>query len=318
MLWQTATSAGAGLSVTVAALDPAPLTFAAQWALALTCAAAAGGPRPARTAAVVGLMAVLVMPYAIGPEHVTLRGFSALFSLMFVIRGSDLLRERPRPLAERLVHASSIADLRLAARVAPNVRVRLLATGVACALVATPILMAAAAAPEIAEPGPLLQRWGCGTIGFYLMFEAIDRLARVLYGLAGFEVEPAQRMPILARTVAEFWGLRWNSIVRRWLSSVAFMPLARRGWPVLGGLLAFALSALIHAYLLLPAVGARAAGLMGGFFLLQGAFVAIERPLRVARWPRALGHLWTIALVLSSVPLFLDPLLQVFGFVAMI
>ncbi|GDX80329.1 hypothetical protein LBMAG42_21400 [Deltaproteobacteria bacterium] len=302
----------------MATLDPAPLTFAAQGALALACAAAAGGPRPARIAVALGLAGMLAMPYTLAPEHFTLRGFSALFALMFVIRGSDLLRERPRPLLERLVHACSIADLRLAARVAPNVRVRLLVTGVACALLATPPLMVAAAAPEIAEPWPLLQRWGCGTIGFYLSFEAIDRLARVLYGLVGFEVEPGQRMPIAARTIAEFWGIRWNSIVRRWLSAVAFLPLARRGRPVVGGLLAFALSALIHAYLLLPAVGVRAAALMGGFFLLQGVFVAIERALGVARWPRPLGHAWTIVLFLASVPLFLDPLLQVFGFAPMI
>ncbi len=300
------------------AVDPAPLTFVAQCGLALLCASAAGGSRALRLFAGVGLVCMLAMPYTLAPEHITLRGFSALGGLMFVIRGSDLLRERRRPLLERLVHACSIADLRLARKVAPYVSLRLLATGLACAAIATPVLMGAAAAPPIAAPSPLLQRWGLGTIGFYLMFEAIDRLARVIYGLVGFEVEPAQRMPILARTLGEFWGHRWNSIVRRWLSAVAFMPLARRGRPVLGGLLAFALSALIHAYLLLPAVGVRAAALMGGFFLLQGVFVAIERWLGVARWPRAVGHAWTIVLVLASVPLFLDPLLQVFGFVAMI
>jgi predicted deacetylase len=116
-----------------------------------------------------------------------------------------------------------------------------------------------------------------------------------------------------SRSVAEFWARRWNAVVRTWLDRTAFRPLARNGWPRMGIFAAFALSAAIHAYLPLPALPLRYAGMMAAFFLLHGIVVLAERPLGVTGWPRWAGHAWTVAIFMATAPLFLEPVLVAFG-----
>ncbi|MFZ5479120.1 MAG: MBOAT family protein, partial [Myxococcota bacterium] len=157
-------------------------------------------------------------------------------------------------------------------------------------------------------------RWGLGVAGFYVLFEAVDRFVQAGYRAIGLEIGPAQRTPLAARTVAEFWGRRWNAIVHRWLASVAFFPLARRGHVALAGLAAFALSAAIHTYLVIPGVGLAAGLRMGAFFVVQGLLVVIERALGIARAPAWVGHAWTVACFVATVPLFIEPFLRLAGF----
>jgi hypothetical protein len=59
----------------------------------------------------------------------------------------------------------------------------------------------------------------------------------------------------------------------------------------------------------MPSCHALGAGdLWALFFLLQGVFILLERRLRVARWRPALAHVWTVALLVLSSPLFIEPL----------
>ncbi len=283
----------------------APLAVPAQLLFAAIAAAFA----PRRVAAV-PILAFLAVPWLVGPGQTTLAATTALLSVVLFMRAAELWRERPaRPALDRLVHALSIPDLRLARRVSPRIDVRLAATGTLALFTGVGITAAAVSVVRPAYPATPALTWVVGVVGFYLFFEGVDRSARTLYLLTGLEVEPTQRAPIRSRTISEFWGQRWNTIVRRWLAAMAFSPLARR-WPRLGTFLAFVLSAAIHGWIMLPSLGWGAAARMGGFFLVHGALVLTERALRVARWPGPWPRIWTIGWFAATAPLFMDPLLR--------
>jgi hypothetical protein len=65
---------------------------------------------------------------------------------------------------------------------------------------------------------------------------------RALIAALGYAMEPVQRTPILSRSLAEFWGRRWNRIVGRWLRENAFEPFAKAGRPGTGSFVAFVAS----------------------------------------------------------------------------
>jgi hypothetical protein len=52
---------------------------------------------------------------------------------------------------------------------------------------------------------------------------------------------------------------------------------------------------------------------MGAFFVIHGVVVVIEAKLGAARWPRAIGHVWTLGVFAITAPLFVEPLLQSLG-----
>ncbi|MDP2307931.1 MAG: membrane bound O-acyl transferase family-domain-containing protein [Pseudomonadota bacterium] len=301
--------------MTVSPLPALVAVLIAEVALSTAVAWLAAGSRVRKVGAGAATVALGALPWCLPASLPLLRGLSALFALVVLMKLVELLRERtPRPFAERLVHVYSLADLRLARHGPPRFDLPLLGSGVVCGAVAALLLIAAGSVPAEARPGPLAARWLLGVASFYLSFEAIDRLARTAYLLGGAQVEPTQRAPILAPTLADFWGKRWNAIVRRWLASVFFLPLARKGHARLGILAAFVVSAVIHAYLMLPGLGAGWALCMGGFFLIHGALCTVERALGVSRWPRALAHVWVLTALLATMPLFIEPLLLLLGF----
>jgi hypothetical protein len=82
----------------------------------------------------------------------------------------------------------------------------------------------------------------------------------------------------------------------------------------LGLMAAFGVSAAAHCLLALMALGEwQAALLCGSFFLVQPAFIAVERGLRVRRWNRVAAHAWTLGALAASSPLVIEPALQIVG-----
>jgi hypothetical protein len=47
------------------------------------------------------------------------------------------------------------------------------------------------------------------------------------------------------------------------------------------------------------------------FFLIQGVFVLFERKAGLFDWSPLLARLWTIVAIISSSPLFIEPLLRI-------
>lgn len=135
---------------------------------------------------------------------------------------------------------------------------------------------------------------------------------RRLWHLFGVDVPTVQRNPILSRSLAEFWGQRWNRVVGGWLREFFFAPLARRRLPQLGLAASFGASAAIHAWLIIG-LGADAAVMMAAYFLLQGAALFVESRIGLRRAPPILGRAWAIGVVLAPLPLLQGPWTQALG-----
>jgi hypothetical protein len=156
-------------------------------------------------------------------------------------------------------------------------------------------------------------RWLGATVAAYVMMEGMTWQWTAVLPAFGLRHRKYQRHPILSRTLAEFWGVRWSSVIHRWLRSNVYEPLARRRHPRAGVVAAFAASALLHAYMVWPAAGAVPALWMLAFFLAHGFFMLIEARLRVRRWPPPAGRAFTICVFVITGPLFMEPILRSLG-----
>jgi hypothetical protein len=150
----------------------------------------------------------------------------------------------------------------------------------------------------------LLAGW-CGLLGlvFLLHFGTFHLLA-LLWQNSGVNAQPLMCAPILATSVAEFWGKRWNS---------AFSDLARgnilkrcgRRFGVGGTmLLVFAVSGFVHELVISVPAGT-GYGLPTLYFLTQGIGLLFER----SRTGRSLGLQrgftgWCFTLVIAGGPAF--------------
>ncbi len=163
------------------------------------------------------------------------------------------------------------------------------------------------------SPTPGVLRTLVGGVSAYLIVEGVARLIEGVVALVGVNAGPLHDAPIRARTVAEFWSRRWNRAIQVWLNEHAFRPTAIRFGGAMGVMAAFGASALLHFIPIWIACNLRHATAMGSFFLLHGGIVIVESKLGVARWPRALGHIWTLGVFAITAPLFVEPMLVSLG-----
>lgn len=329
------------LSVT---LDPA--LGAAWFVLAAggqALGALAAGPSRLRRVAAMACMLGPVAPALFFPAPLPFqRAILWLVFALFFMRMVDVISEADRPADFRLALALGVFDIRDMTRRLPGLDRGALFWGALWSIVFALALLQARAISSgpfhlgratvypvhIDWHGPIIApiahqgwamaigwplRWIAGAAAIYALVEAVGATGRLGYGLLGLRAQRLQRTPVLARSLTEFWGRRWNREVGRWLHRWCFLPLARRGFPALGLVAAFTWSGAFHAASVFAGLGWRGAVPMGAFFLVQGLLVWIERLLGVARWPPAAGRAWTIGLFALSMPLFVEPVLQLFG-----
>jgi hypothetical protein len=136
-----------------------------------------------------------------------------------------------------------------------------------------------------------------------LITEVFLAMITILWLPSGRLLPALHRNPLAARSVADFWGRRWNLWMSDWFRQVIFTPLRRR--PVLAVWLIFFLSGLLHEYVLNLAlwlvVGKKLFGTMMLYFLLQAAGVWVER--RFLRTTGFVHVLFTWVVVFVPVPL---------------
>lgn len=283
--------------------------------LALAALVAAGGPVRRWTGFAIALASV---PVPLATDQVPFLGFlAAVLSIAAIGRVRDLAALEPGGWGafRRVVHVLAPFDTRRARAAPPALDRAALAraAGFAC-LAAAALVTAAWLAPRLpSHAARLAGRWLAGAVATYSVVDAVVATVLIGCGLAGALPPSLHRNPIAARTVAEFWGERWNRPVGEWLHTFCFRPLARRGHPVLGIALAFAASGLAHFYITFVALDVFQGLLMASFFVLQFPIVVAERAIRVPRWRPALARAWTIAAILAFSPLFLEPMLRVLG-----
>lgn len=100
----------------------------------------------------------------------------------------------------------------------------------------------------------------------------------------GLNAVPIMNRPVAARSLAEFWGRRWNLAFRDLTHRFVFKPLLRRTNPTSALMIGFLVSGLIHDLVItVPAGGGY--GWPTAYFVLQGLGVIFER----SRFGRSLG-----------------------------
>ncbi len=163
---------------------------------------------------------------------------------------------------------------------------------------------------QLSAAGAALCRLFAGIVFIYALAAFITDLIRFGFLASGTAMRPIHVTPVAARSLRDFWGKRWNRAMSAWLCRFIFLPLARRHHPNLGLVCAFLVSAAMHAWLPLAALGASTALSLGAFFCLQGVFVLIEDGLHVPAWPVPLARVWTLAILLATSPLIIYPYLS--------
>jgi len=277
--------------------------------LATWCTA---GSRARRRAGVALGVAALLPPWLI-PAHAALfRAVCALVAFTNVMRVVDLA-EVDWPLLRRVLHVISVVDSRRLVRRAPRFDARAALALVGWVALAAVALEAVARAPRSGE-GHWFARWLAGVVAVYAAVSALYRFLRLLYAALGFDTPPLHQAPVRARSVQELWGERWARPISDWLGATFFRPWARRRRPLVGVLLAFAVSAAFHAYAIWVGLGFFAGAAMAAwtfaYFVAQALVMALEQRLGVRRWPRVAGHVWTVAWMLALAPMFIEPILR--------
>lgn len=124
---------------------------------------------------------------------------------------------------------------------------------------------------------------GLGFAGLVLFLHfGLFHLLALVWRQNGIAVEPIMRAPLLAISLADFWGQRWNRAYRRVSFDYFFRPAVTRFGLTAGTLVAFLASGLIHE--LVISVPARAGyGRPTMYFGIQGLGILFERT-AICRW----------------------------------
>jgi hypothetical protein len=140
----------------------------------------------------------------------------------------------------------------------------------------------------------------------WLGTSGIAMLCQIICLPAGRLLPAAHEKVFAARSVAEFWGRRWDVWMSDWFRQVIFRPMRRR--PVLAVVVVFLVSGVIHEFVinfgLWFVTGRNLFGSMMAYFGVQAAGVFVERGwLANCPW---LKWLWTWIVVVGPAPLFIN------------
>lgn len=131
-------------------------------------------------------------------------------------------------------------------------------------------------APIAAHHNVILTGW-IGMVGIiFCVHFGVLHLSALAWRAAGVNATPLMRNPLLAPSLAEFWGKRWNTAFHDLVHRFLFRPLLRRTNAAMAMLLVFLGSGLVHDLVIsFPAHGGY--GLPTAYFLIQGLGLLVER-----------------------------------------
>jgi hypothetical protein len=160
-------------------------------------------------------------------------------------------------------------------------------------------------AREVPTHALLLRGW-VGMLGLILLlhFGGFEIVA-LFWQSFGVDAEPIMSAPLRSTSLSEFWGSRWNLGFRQLSHDLVFRPLQRRWGAGAAGFLVFAMSGLIHDFVIsFPARGGY--GLPTIYFMLQGLGVMVERSAFGKRLGLRKGlRGWLFTAIFTAAPVFL-------------
>jgi len=125
-------------------------------------------------------------------------------------------------------------------------------------------------------PADVMAGW-VGMLGLVLLLHfGIFELLSLFWRSAGINAVPIMHSPVLATSLSDFWGKRWNLGFRQLSYNLVFRPIRANTDAGFALLMSFLASGLIHDLVIsLPARGGY--GLPTAYFLLQGYGILFER-----------------------------------------
>ena len=150
--------------------------------------------------------------------------------------------------------------------------------------VAFGLMLIFAFVPVAFERHRLLAGW-IGMAGMVLVVHfGLFHMLSLAWQRAGVNAPPIMDIPILASSLSEFWGRRWNLAFRDLAHTYVFRPFVRRLGVARATMAVFLTSGAVHDFVI--SVPSRAGfGLPTLYFAIQGLGLLIER----SRWGIRLG-----------------------------
>jgi hypothetical protein len=149
---------------------------------------------------------------------------------------------------------------------------------------------------------PLLRGWTAMAGLIFTLHFGFFHLLSCAWRATGVAAAPLMDWPIMATSLAEFWGRRWNAAFRDLTHRFLFRPLLPRCGATLSLCTVFVLSGLIHEL----AITLPAGGGYGGptcYFLLQACGLLMERSTYGKRYDLAHGWQgWLFSAMLLVLP----------------
>ncbi|GJR03825.1 membrane bound O-acyl transferase family protein [Tanacetum coccineum] len=142
-------------------------------------------------------------------------------------------------------------------------------------------------------------------LGMELAFALAALLVKFSLGF-NFELEPQFNEPQLATSLQDFWGHRWNLMSSSILRLTVYNPIRKKWDPILGQLkgqmfgifVTFVVSGIMHELMFFYVTRVQPTWEVTCFFLLHGAFTAIEVAVKKAVKGRFQLH-WVVTWLIT-------------------
>jgi hypothetical protein len=177
------------------------LTFWVRHGIALAMAAVlAAGPSPGRRGAASFLVLACAALTLLSSSDPSRRYSLALLTFLVFMKTTQIASSRtPWPAHRRVWHLFATFDVRQSRRVAPALDWRLLAHVLIASALFGIVVLVLSHLEAHGRPSLELLRLAGGVVGFYAGMEAGSAAMQLGHRIAGLEVPPMQRAPLLAK-----------------------------------------------------------------------------------------------------------------------
>lgn len=166
-------------------------------------------------------------------------------------------------------------------------------------------------------------RYGILSVILYLSIAFVTNFGygiySLLFNIRMHSVFPS--FPFIATSLRDFWSNRWNNLIKISLHIMSFVVIPKLIDPIITmtksakGLCAFILSGFIHEYVIWF-ISNKWSGKNMIFFLLHGIAVLFEITIKLPAKPntpkeKLIGWMWATGIMLITMPLFFDPLIDI-------
>lgn len=157
--------------------------------------------------------------------------------------------------------------------------------------------------PRLSADHELAAGW-VGMIGIlFVLHFGLFHVLSLAWRTAGVLARPLMDWPVLATSVSDFWGRRWNTAFRDLTHRFLFRPLTPRLGAKGALLVGFAVSGLVHDLVISVPAGGGSGG-PTAYFLIQAVALFLERSALGQRIGLARGLFgWAFTMLVLLVPL---------------